>query len=72
MPLKSYSPHSPNLADARSPVNNVEHFNTRRSNSIDNQMRVENDIAIHAAFGWNVVAGRVIREYSVSVSTLFA
>ena len=58
---QSYFAHSANFANARCAMYNINHFNAFGSNAINNQMSVEDDVAVHAAFGRKVTAFGMIR-----------
>ena len=67
--LQAYFTHTAYLADARRTMYNVQHFDTRDGDAVDNQMSVEDDVAVHAAFGRNVAAWWINDIRSGSEST---
>ena len=70
--LQTNFTNTPNFADTRSSMDNIQDFNALIGNSIDNQMGIEDDVAVHATFGWNVAAFGICRiESGKSFNRIF-
>ena len=49
-----YFAHSANFTDTRCTMDNVQNLDASVGNTINNQVGVEDDVAVHAAFGGNM------------------
>ena len=55
-----HASHAPYPAHAHGAMHDVQNLDTCCGNAVNDQMRVENDVAVLAAFGGDMAAGRVV------------